>query len=151
MRSTGNPGSIGVVWRSISKYQLLASELVKSEAKEAKAERLLGIYDAVSRLLDQYECELVAVEKCYHNKNVSSSQSTAAVIGAVMVAAASKGIRVVEVTPQQVKASTGLGGRSDKKTIVKMMSKLLRQSSLNNHISDGAACGIVGTISHKTL
>ena len=91
----------------MSRYQLLASELEKSTPQLPKAERLLSIYEAVSRLLDTYECALVAIERCYHNKNVSSSQSTGAVIGAAMCASASLGVPVVEVTPQEVKFSTG--------------------------------------------
>ena len=65
-----------------------------------------------------------------------------------MVAAASMGIPVVEVTPQQVKCATGLGGLCDKKTVVKMMDRLLKRGDLNNHIADAAACAIAGSLMH---
>ena len=61
------------------------------------------------------------------------------------------------VTPTEIikahkaKSSTGLGGRCDKKAVVKMMSKILRQPVLNNHIADAAACAIAGTFLHKSL
>ena len=137
---------LAVVSRSLSGYQLLASQWVKSTPKAPKAERLLGIYEAVSALLDTHACALVSIEKCFHNKNVSSSQSTGAVIGAVMCTAASLGVPVVEITPQQVKASTGMGGRCDKKMVVKMMSRLLKQKTLNPHVADAAACAIAGAL-----
>lgn len=63
-----------------------------------------------------------------------------------MVAAASMGIPVVEVTPQQVKCATGWGGQCDKKPVVKMMARLLKRGDLNNHIADTAACAIAGSL-----
>ena len=123
---------LAAVCRSPSGYQLLGSELVKSDAKMPKTERLLWIREAVCRLIDLYCCDLVAIEQCYHNKNVSSSQSTSAVIGVCIVAAARERLSVIELTPQQVKSSTGLSGRCDKKSVVKMMSRILRQSTLLN-------------------
>jgi crossover junction endodeoxyribonuclease RuvC len=136
---------LAVVSRS-SKYRMLSSELVKSTPKMAKAERLLGIYEAVSALLETHKCTLVSIEKCYHNKNVSSSQSTGAVIGVVMCASAMMHVPVVEITPQRVKAATGMGGHCDKEMVVKTMSRLLRQKTLDNHVADAAACAIAGSL-----
>ena len=137
---------LAIISRSISTYCLLDSQLVKSTPRLPQSERLLRIYEAAFSLLRDFECDLVAIEKCFHNKNVSSSQSTGAVIGSVMCAAAGKGVRVIEITPQQVKASTGMGGRCDKKMVVKMMSALLKQKTLNPHVADAAACAVAGAL-----
>ena len=139
---------LAVVSRS-SRYRMLSSELVKSTPKTPKAERLLGIYEGVFTLLRDFDCDLVAIEKCYHNKNVSSSQSTGAVIGAVMCASAMLHVPVVEVTPQQVKAAAGLGGKCGKNTVVKVMSRLLNQQRLNHHIADAVACALSGIFVYK--
>ena len=137
---------LSVVCRSAS-YELLSSELVKSKPSVPKAERLLQIHEAVCRLLDLYQCARVNIERCYHNRNVSSSQSTGAVIGVVMVAAAREGVPVIEGTPQQVKSATGLGGKADKRQVVKMMSKLLHQKEpLQHHLADAAAVAIAGCL-----
>ena len=139
---------LAVVSRS-SKYRMLSSQLVKSTPKKPKAERLLNIYEGAFTLLRDFNCDLVAIEKCYHNKNVSSSQSTGAVVGAVMCASAMLHVPVVEVTPQQVKAAAGLGGKCDKNTLVKVMSRLFKQQTLNNHIADAVACAISGIVAYK--
>ena len=141
---------LAVISRS-SSYRMLSSELVKSTPKTPKAERLLGIYEGAFTLLRDFNCDLVAIEKCYHNKNVSSSQSTGAVIGAVMCASAMVHVPVVEVTPQQVKAAAGLGGKCDKNTVVKVMSRLLKQRTLNNHIADAVACAISGSFVYNKM
>ena len=138
---------LAVISRSTSGYALLESHLMKSSPKIAKAERLLSIYEGVFRLLETHDCALVSIERCFHNKNVSSSQSTGAVIGVVMCAAAMKHVPVVEITPQSVKAATGLGTKCGKEAIVKMMSRLLKQETLNPHVADAAACAIAGCLS----
>ena len=142
---------IAVVSRSVSKYEMMASELVKSTPAVPKSERLLGIYEAVFFLLQNHDCDLVAIEKCFHNKNVSSSQSTGAVIGVATVAAAMMGVPVLEVTPQQVKAASGLSGKADKTSVVKMMSRLLNQKRLNHHVADAAACAIFGLLEGRKV
>ena len=110
-----------------------------------------SIYEGVFTLLRDFNCDLVAIEKCYHNQNVSSSQSTGAVIGAVMCASAMMHVPVVEVTPQQVKAAAGLGGKCDKNTVVKVMSRLLKPKRLNHHIADAVACAISGIVVYKKI
>ena len=138
---------LAVIEKSVSEYLLLHSELVKSTPKTPQSERLLIIFEACFTLLRDFECDLVSIEKCFHNKNVSSSQSTGAVIGVVMCAAAMKHVPVVEITPQSVKAATGLGTKCGKEAIVKMMSRLLKQETLNPHVADAAACAIAGCLS----
>ena len=137
---------LAIVSRSFSTYCLLDSRLVKSTPKVPQSERLLSIYEAAFTLLRDFDCDLVSVEQCFFGKNVSSAQSTNAVLGVVMCAAAMMHVPVREITPQQVKASTGMGGRCDKKMVVKMMSALLKQKTLNPHVADAAACAVAGAL-----
>ena len=83
---------LSVISRSLSTYCLLDSQLVQTTSKVPKADRLLSIYEAAFTLLRDFDCDMMCVEMCFHNKNVSSSQSTGAVIGAVMCAAAAQGV-----------------------------------------------------------
>ena len=137
---------LAIISRSISAYRLLDSRLVKSTPKLPQSERLLRIYEAAFTLLRDFECDLVAIEKCFHGKNVSSSQSTGAVIGVVMCASAMMHVPVVEIAPQSVKMATGMGGHCDKEIVVKTMSRILKQEKLNNHIADAAACAVAGAL-----
>ena len=70
-------------------------------------------------------------------------------IGAVIGASAMLHVPVVEVTPQQCKAAVGLGGKCGKDMIVKVMSRLFNQPTLNNHIADAVACAISGIVVYK--
>ena len=66
-----------------------------------------------------------------------------------MCASAMLHVPVVEVTPQQIKAASGLGGKCSKDMIVNTMSRLLKQRTLNNHIADAVACAISGIVVYQ--
>ena len=62
---------------------------------------------------------VIAIENVFFNQNVSSAISTRQVIGAVSVAGAKHGVKVVSITPQKAKAAVGAGGGQANKTQVK--------------------------------
>lgn len=72
---------------------------------------------------------------------------TGAVIGIVQLVGAQCGIEVLEFTPQQVKASSGLGGGADKKSVQRMLCKIFKRETLNPHVADAVACSISGLLS----
>ena len=140
----------GVVVRSGSGYQLVAADLLRTDRSAAFGDRLLCIYQGLCEVVATHAPDGIAIERVYHNRNVSSSLSTGAVIGIVHLIAAQFGRgRVIEFTPQQVKAASGLGGRADKKAVQRMMCRLLGVPRLNPHVSDAAACAIAGSLERK--
>ena len=145
-----DPGIANTGWAVVVKsargYRLVADGLIQTDASEPTGERLLTLYKAISEAVATQNPDVIAVERCYHNKNISSSMKTGAVIGVVHLIAAQCGREVIEFTPQQVKASSGLGGGADKKAVEKMMCKIFRRESLNNHVADAVACAIGGIL-----
>ncbi|MCG9133856.1 crossover junction endodeoxyribonuclease RuvC [Candidatus Poribacteria bacterium] len=135
-----------VVVRSARGYQLVTDGLIKTQPSEPTPERLLTIYKVLCEIVDCELPDILAIESCYHNKNISSSMKTGGVIGVVQLIAAQYGCEASEFTPQQVKASSGLGGTADKKAVQRMMSKIFRKRTLNHHIADAAACAIAGLL-----
>lgn len=125
-------------------YELVTARLVKTEPNTSESDRLLKIYQSVDGLLNEFHVDLCCIERIYHNRNVSSSISTAKATGAIMIAVARCGIPILEITPQQVKCASGLGARASKADVQKMMGRLLKRKKLNNHVADAAACAIAG-------
>ena len=140
-----------VVVRSARGYSLIADGLIQTQSKASTDDRLLAIYKSISEVVATNLPDRIAIERCFHNKNVSSSMTTGAVIGVVQLVGAQIGIEVSEYTPQQVKACSGLGGRADKKSVEKMMCKLLGRKRLNPHVADAAATGIAGLLHNSSL
>lgn len=135
-----------VVVKSSRSYRLVADGLIKTDSKASTGDRLLAIYKAISEAVATQHPDQIAIERCFHNKNVSSSMKTGAVIGIVHLRAAQAGIVAVEFTPQQVKASSGLGRSADKKSVSLMMCKVFRRERLNHHVADAAAVAMAGLL-----
>ena len=77
---------IAVVELEKHTYHLRTSRLITSTPKETESNRLLNIFEAVYEALDTKGLDIttVAIEKVFHNKNVSSSIKTSKAIGAVL-------------------------------------------------------------------
>ena len=139
-----------VVVKSQNGYRLVSDGLIKTDASLSTGDRLLAIYTSISEVIATHLPDRIAIERCFHNKNISSSLTTGAVIGVVQLVGAQIGLSVSEFTPQQVKACSGLGGRADKKSVEKMMCKVFGRERLNPHVADAAATAIAGVLQSAT-
>lgn len=151
-RSLGiDPGiantGLAIVESDGSRYALLKTRLVTSSPKERETERLLHIFNNVQGLLNEFRVDNVAIEKVYHNKNVSSSIKTGKAIGAAMVGVATHASDVVELTPQQVKRASGLSSRANKENIIRAVRHLFGVEVATHHEADAALCGLAGCLS----
>ncbi len=73
--------------------------------------RLRTIYDGVQALIADHRPEAAAVERVYHNRNVSTASSVGQARGVVLLAFGQAGIPVSEYTPTEMKlAVAGYGG-----------------------------------------
>lgn len=142
-----NTGYALVVKSAKRGYRLISEGLVTTDSYIAMGSRLLTIYKELSEAVATESPDVIAVERVYHNKNISSSLKTGAVIGLVHLIGAQASIEVREFTPQEVKAASGLGGSADKKQVQKMMCKMFQRERLNHHTADAVACAISGVLS----
>ena len=137
---------LAIVSLAKAKYRLLHAERVKTSPEKDDAVRLLEIFEAVADLSRQFDLNSIAIERVFHNQNVSSSITTGKVIGAVEVAAALRGIPTLELTPQQIKSTSGLGSQASKADMQAMMCRILDQKRLNPHVADACGAAIAGCL-----
>lgn len=72
--------------------------------------RLLELHDSLKQVFEETKPEIVAVEKLFFTKNVTTGIAVAEARGIVLLVAAEKGIPVFEYTPNEIKKSlTGYG------------------------------------------
>ena len=142
---------LGVVAFDKNCYTLKKTLLVKSTPKQDERHRLLKIYEAVYEILDTEAPSInaVAIEKVFHNKNISSSISTGKVIGTAIIAAAQHDIPVIELTPQQVKSASGLSTKANKDNLVRAASGIFKTEIKNHHTADAALCALAGILQHR--
>ncbi len=87
-------------------------------------ERLVKIYDEVSSLIKKHSPQLISVESLYFFKNLKTALPVSQAKGVVLLAAAKKGIPVLEFTPLQVKMTVVGYGRAEKKQVQEMIKQL---------------------------
>lgn len=132
--------------RGTTKYQLIETRHITTEADTHLGERLNTIYEEIISLLESTAVDAIAVEKCFHNKNISSSASTQQVVGLLHWISYAEDIPIIELTPQKIKSMCGLGGRAKKNDMLRVAKALLQHEFENHHLADAAFAGIAGIL-----
>ena len=127
------------------KFTLLEIQTLRTDANLTEPTRLLSIFSATSDLLECHRmAEAVAVEKVFHNKNISSSISTGKVMGVISLASTLHQRDYLEFTPQQVKKASGLGHDAEKKNIKRVAESIVRTKLKTHHEADAILCAVSG-------
>lgn len=103
----------------------VAVGVVRTPADEALARRLLRLSVAVEEWMDDYQPDVVAIERVFERSNVSTVMNTAHASGVLMLAAAKRGAEVHMYTPSEVKKSISGNGRADKAQMTSMITRIL--------------------------
>ncbi len=85
--------------------------------------RLKELYDSLTEVFEQTKPEVVAVEKLFFSKNITTGIAVAEARGVVLLVAEQKGLPVFEYTPNEIKKTlTGYGAAT--KTQMQEMVKM---------------------------
>jgi len=107
---------------------LVATGVVRTDAGEDIAARLLAIEEEIERWLTEYRPDTVAVERVFSQNNVRTVMGTAQAGAVAIVCAARRGLPVALHTPSEVKAAVTGSGRADKDQVTLMVMRLLRMT-----------------------
>jgi crossover junction endodeoxyribonuclease RuvC len=99
---------------------------IRPPIKEDMPARYLAIFNGVEKLLDLYAPSAVAVETQFVYKNVQSALKLGMARGAVLIAAARRGIPIFEYTPKKAKLAVVGNGGASKEQVQKMIQLLLK-------------------------
>lgn len=117
---------MAIVSKDGQREQLIFSTCVETSPSSDFTLRLAQVVNECERLLQEYAPQALALEKLFITKNQKTAMRVAEVRGALINAAAQRGIAVFEYTPGQVKnAAAGWGG-ADKAAVTKMLHVLLK-------------------------
>ncbi|RXT14743.1 crossover junction endodeoxyribonuclease RuvC [Ammoniphilus sp. CFH 90114] len=123
---------------------------IKTEAHTRDALRLKQIYDAMTILLKKYQPEVLAVEKLFFNRNVTTAFSVGQARGVIVLAGEEAGIPLYEYTPLQVKQSVVGYGQAEKKQIQEMVRILLSLQTAPKPDDVADALGVAITHAHSS-
>ncbi len=133
MRVLGiDPGSrrigFGLI-ESGAKPALLEAGLVPITAGE-DAPALAELRQRLAAFIAHHEPDLVAVERLFFTKNRTTGIAVGQARGVVLECAASAGIRIAELTPNEVKQGVTGSGNADKQAVAKMVRLILGKPEL---------------------
>lgn len=100
--------------------------VVRTPADAELGHRLVAIEQGIEQWLDEYDPEVLAVERVFSQHNVRTVMGTAQASAVAMLCASRRGIPVALHTPSEVKAAVTGSGRADKAQVGAMVTRLLR-------------------------
>ncbi|HEY9207182.1 MAG TPA: crossover junction endodeoxyribonuclease RuvC [Candidatus Methanoperedens sp.] len=119
---------------------------IRTSPGKQTSQRLLDIYTEINELFEKYSPEIVAMERLFFTKNVTSAMNVSEARGVIFLAAQQKGIPVVEYTPLQIKQAITGSGRADKRQMQEMITRLLGLDEIP--MPDDAADGLSIALCH---
>jgi crossover junction endodeoxyribonuclease RuvC len=87
--------------------------------------RLLTIHATLLELIDLYQPDVLAVERVFFSRNAQTAFAVGQARGVVLLAAAERGVPLVEATPSAVKIAVTGAGRADKMQVATMVARIL--------------------------
>lgn len=122
----------------------LISGLIKTSKNELPEKRLGQIYEELKKIIELNSPDLIILEQIFFFKNQKTIVKVAQAQGAVMLLASQNKIPVVFLTPLQIKQTVTGYGRSDKKSIHKMLKMLMKDlpDTRQDDQLDAIACGL---------
>lgn len=141
-----DPGSrktgFGVIESGRYHPTYVVSGVIRVE-KFSGAQRLKNIFESVCQLIDQYQPDVVAVEKLFVYKNPKSAIILAQARGVILCAAAIKDVKIMEYTPTQIKSTIVGKGHATKDQIQFMVQTLLKLTETpQEDAADALACAL---------
>ena len=98
---------------------------ILTSPKQSAPDRLLDIHQQLTKILDDYCPDVIAMERLFFAKNQTTAIAVGKACGVLQFTAAQRGIEVIEYTPMEVKqAVVGYGG-AEKKQVQFMVTRLL--------------------------
>jgi len=141
-----DPGSrktgFGIVESGRYHPSYVVSGVIRVE-KFSGAQRLKNIFESICQIIDQYQPDVMAVEKVFVHKNPRSAIILGQARGVILCAAAIKDVPIMEYTPTQIKSTIVGKGHATKEQIQFMVQNILKLSQApQEDAADALACAL---------
>lgn len=115
----------GIIEKTGGDIKVLDFGCISTPKEKKLSERLEIISQCMHILIEKWKPEVMAIEKLFFNKNITTGIPVAQARGVIILAAQEKNIPIYQYTPQNIKmALTGMGN-ADKKQMQFMVKTVL--------------------------
>ncbi len=143
----------GVVTKENHTLKFITAGSIKTDKKLDFAKRLEVIYKEINLLIKKYQPDIVAIEKLYFARNVTTALDVGQARGVVLLAIAQQQKNFIEFTPLQVKLTLTGSGAADKRQVGLMVKTILKLSAVPkpDDAADAVALAICGAWFNQKL
>ena len=136
-----------------SRLIAVAAGGLKLAKKDSLPQRLAFVFTELTRLLESYQPDVVAVEEVFYSVNAKSALKLGHVRGVALLAAARQGLPVAEYAPLTIKSSVVGYGLAQKEQVGYMVARLLnlKQAPQPADAADALAIAICHLHTAQTL
>ena len=114
---------------------------VNTNKSQALENRLQYIVKNIIDVIHIHNPSYLAIEEIFVNKNPQSSLKLAQSRGAIIYAAHDLGLKIMEMSPKEIKKNITGTGKAQKEQIIYMTKALIKDANPNNdHEADALAC-----------
>ena len=138
-----------VVRKGGGAVSLVECGVIRTSAGRPLPSRIREIYEGVSELIDRHAPSAVCVEEVYHGKNPRTALTLGHARGAILLAAALKGVPVSEYTAVEIKKAVVGTGRATKDQVGFMVQQQLRLRTAPTPAD--AADGVAAALCHLIM
>jgi crossover junction endodeoxyribonuclease RuvC len=145
--AAAGPTGYGVVESDGRNSRILhygALTITAKRRKESSGAALQDVHVLLSRLMEEFHPDAVAVEAVFAALNVRTALRLAEVRGVVLLAAAQHNVAVHSYSPREVKSSVAGYGHADKRQMQEMVRALLTMAEIPepSHAADALAVAL---------
>ena len=150
-----DPGTARVGWgviRSVSwGVEALSYGCIETSQKDTRQDRLLIIYQSISKYLKKFKPEAIAIEDIFFATNAKTVIQVGEARGVILLTSALAKLKVISYTPLVVKQTICGTGAADKSQIQKMVTRLLKLPKIPkpDDTADALAIALTHAYSYK--
>lgn len=136
----------GLVNSEKGNFSVIDYGVITTPKDEAMPTRLAMISDAMTKLIEKYKPDCVAVEELFFSNNQKTAINVAQARGVIVLTAINHCGKLYEYTPMQIKQAMTGWGKADKAQIQAMVTRLLKLKSIPK--PDDAADALAVALTH---
>ncbi len=108
-----------------AKVELVGGGVIRTQVGAPDPERLATLYGDLVEVLDQHRPDVVAVEKIFFKKNITTAILVSQARGVLLLAAGQRSLPVFEYSPVEVKSAVAGYGNAPKGQMQEMVRRVL--------------------------
>jgi crossover junction endodeoxyribonuclease RuvC len=140
----------GVVESDGVRLGYVASGLITSDGDDELAYRLRQLFEGLLGVIASMKPDEAAVEETFVNKDPRSTLKLGQARGIALLAPASRGLKVAEYTPNQIKKTVTGAGHAEKQQIQAMVGFLLPKAKFDSADEADALAIAICHANHRT-